>query len=379
MSKDITLRPAEQDDIDRLEEIESSCFSSDNLSRRSFQRFIRPGAHELLIAEIQQGATQKLIAYVLVLYRTGTSLARLYSIAVAADYQGLGVAQLLVHAAEQAAREKPCAYMRLEVNVHNAVAIKVYKKLGYQSIDVIKHYYEDGSDALRMEKRIYVGVLSKGSITPYYRQNTEFTCGPAALMMALKNVDPNYQMTRFEELQIWREATTIFMTSGHGGCSPYGLALSAAQRGFEVELFINQAGVPFIDGVRDPRKKAVIELVHEDFLLRLKDTDARTHVSDIRPEQMQNLLRSGHAMIALISTWRLTRNKAPHWVYVAGIDQHFVYINDPDPTDGPWQSEMDYIHVPISIGEFVNMASFGRRKLRALLLLNKPASSLATR
>jgi hypothetical protein len=66
----------------------------------------------------------------------------------------------------------------------------------------------------------------------------------------------------------------------------------------------------------------------------------------------------------------LNRNKAPHWVFVASIDEHFVYINDPDISDDAWQSETDYVQVPISIQEFVNMACFGQRRLRCLLVLS---------
>jgi hypothetical protein len=190
-------------------------------------------------------------------------------------------------------------------------------------------------------------------------------------MMAMQTLNPEYEMTRQEELQIWREATTIFMTSGHGGCSPHGLALSAWQRGFKVELYISQPGAPFVDGVRDPDKKAVIELVHEDFISRMKDTDIRLYVQDIKPEKLLTILRSGKAIVALISTWRLNRNKAPHWVLVASADEHFVYINDPDISDGAWQSETDYIRVPITIPEFINMACFGRSRLRCLLILDK--------
>ena len=367
MKQKVQIRPAKKEDLERLEEIENICFSTDILSRRSFQRFIRPGAHSLQVAVIEG----TIVGYALVLYRTGTSLARLYSIAVLPDMQGKGIAKQLIEAIEEASRNKLCAIMRLEVNVNNAPAINLYHKLGYRAIGEIESYYDDGSDALRMEKRIYTGSLKKEIIAPYYEQTTDFTCGPSALMMAMQTLDPKYEMTRQEELQIWREATTIFMTSGHGGCSPYGLALSAWQRGYRVDLYINQPGAPFVDGVRDPDKKAVIKLVHEDFLERLRDTGITLQIQDISPEHLQAILRSGKAIIALISTWRLNRNKAPHWVFVAGADEQFVYINDPDILDNAWQSETDYIRVPISISEFINMACFGRRRLRCLLILDK--------
>jgi len=367
MTDDIQIRSATKNDLERLVEIENTCFTSDILSRRSFQRFIRAGAHDLKVATLDN----EIVGYTLVLYRTGTSLARMYSIAVMPDQQGKGIARKLMQAAEEAGLNRLCSFMRLEVNVNNAPAIHLYEKLGYRTIGKISNYYDDGADALRMEKRIYAGSVKKEVVAPYYEQTTDFSCGPAALMMAMKTLNPNYQMTRQEELQIWREATTIFMTSGHGGCSPHGLALSAWQRGFQVEIYINQPGAPFVDGVRDPDKKAVIELVHEDFISRMKETDIKLNVQDIRPEQLETILRSGKAIVALISTWRLNGNKAPHWVFVASADEHFLYANDPDILDGPWQSETDYMQVPIGISEFINMACFGRSRLRCLLILDR--------
>ena len=49
-------------------------------------------------------------------------------------------------------------------------------------------------------------------------------------MMAMTALDPSRTMDANDEIRIWREATTVFMTSGHGGCGPYGLALAAHRR-----------------------------------------------------------------------------------------------------------------------------------------------------
>ncbi|MFC6673718.1 peptidase C39 family protein [Marinobacterium aestuariivivens] len=368
-----STRPATAADIDALLQIERQCFTSDRLSRRSFQRLIRQGHASLLIAF----SADRPAGYALALYRSGTRLARLYSLAVVPQCRGRGIARKLLQDSEQAAREQYCIFMRLEVNVGNSAAIAVYRKAGYHPIGTISEYYEDGGDALKMEKPIRRNAsISDASRTAFYQQTTPFTCGPASLMMAMHRLDPRYPMTRRDELKIWRESTTIFMTAGHGGCSPQGLALSAWHRGFDVTLYCNETKVPFIDSVRDPEKKQVIALAHEDFVMELEETDVTLHDREMTPEQLQQHIRHGDVLVSLISTWRLNRNKAPHWVMVTAADERFVYLSDPDNDRDEYQSETDYIDVPIEVDEFLAMAAFGRSRLKSTLALSRRADAL---
>jgi len=57
-------------------------------------------------------------------------------------------------------------------------------------------------------------------------------------MMAMKVLDGSLRLDRRLELRLWREAASIVMASGHGGCGSFGLALSAHRRGFGAALFI---------------------------------------------------------------------------------------------------------------------------------------------
>lgn len=363
----LSIHPATTEDLDALVQIERQCFTTDRLSRRSFQRLIRQGHASLLICR----QDDRPAGYALVLYRNGTHLARLYSLAVLPELRGRGIAQHLIRDAERTASEQLCIFMRLEVSVGNAAAIALYRREGYHPIGTIEAYYEDGTDALKMEKPIRRHrAIKPESRTAYYEQTTPFTCGPASLMMGMHRLDPDYRMTRREELKIWRESTTIFMTAGHGGCSPQGLALSAWRRGYAVTLYCNETGIPFIDSVRDPDKKQVIALVHEEFVEELQETDVRVHNREMTPEQLQQHLSRGDVLISLISTWRLNRNKAPHWVMVTAADERFVYLSDPDNDRDDWQSETEYIDVPIEVGEFLAMAAFGRSRLKTTLALS---------
>ncbi|GGO70431.1 GNAT family N-acetyltransferase/peptidase C39 family protein [Bowmanella pacifica] len=360
----LVIRPAQSADISDLVALEKASFTTDRISRRSFTYFIRKGHCSLIVA--YDGA--QLAGYALVLYRNGTQLARLYSIAVSDASRGKGVAQQLLSEAEQRAADELCLFMRLEVRVDNQAAIHLYQKLKYRPIGKVEGYYEDGGDALQMERALRPTSLGK---LPgiRYQQTTDFTCGPASLMMAMHKLDLGYQMSMDEEIQIWREATTIFMTSGHGGCSGFGLALSAWRRKFKVHLYVNQTSVPFINSVRDPQKKVVIEQVHKHFLSQLADTQVDIYYAPLTLDKLDEYLRQGAVLVSLISMWRLTRDKAPHWVLVTGADQNCVSITDPERDYESWQTEMDFTNVPVSREEFIKMASFGRDRLTSTLVL----------
>lgn len=367
------IRPALRGDLDQLDQLERASFDGDRLSRRNLNHMLRSEHADLIVADLEG----RIGAYALVLYRSGTNLARLYSIAVDQEWRGKGVSAQLLEAAEQRARERDSAFMRLEVSVDNQSAIRLYERSGYHRFGRIETYYENGSDAWRMEKTIRRQAQRPHPRTDYYEQSTPFTCGPASLMMAMKRLDTTRDMTRTEELRIWRESTTIYMTSGHGGCSPHGLALSAWQRGFDVSLYVTPANTPFIDSVRAPEKKSVIELVHTDYLNQIQESGIELINAELEMSQLLNRLQQGEVAVTLISTWRLNRNKAPHWVVIGSADSRYVYISDPDFDRDPWHSETDYIDIPVRFEEFQAMARFGRSRLRATLLLRakrkKPA------
>ena len=237
------IRPATPEDIDALVEIENRCFDTDRLSRRSFRHMITK-AHAALLLDEEGGAVR---GYVLLLFNAGTSLARMYSIAVDPQYRSRGIGRQLMLAAEQAALAQDCVTLRLEVRVDNVSSIALYESMGYRRFGFYDDYYEDHMDALRYEKRLVPSLRPDMARVPYYEQTLEFTCGPAALMMAMGALDPAIELNRRLELRLWRESTTVFMTSGHGGCGPFGLALAAHHRGFEVEVYVNDEGALFID------------------------------------------------------------------------------------------------------------------------------------
>ena len=142
------LRPATLDDLPALLDLEEVSFRHDLISRRNF-RHILTGANAVSLVEADR---EGICAYVTVLFRDGTRVGRIYSLAVAPRCRGRGLGRKLLKAAEKASKARGCTALRLEVHTRNARAKRLYKDSGYSVFGRHTDYYEDGADALRLEK-----------------------------------------------------------------------------------------------------------------------------------------------------------------------------------------------------------------------------------
>lgn len=359
------IRRATLADLPGLTELETASFESDRLSARSFKHFISHPQSDLLVHD--EGG--RVLGYCLVLFHANTSLARLYSLAVTVEARGRGIASALMQEAFALARERGTTRMRLEVHKSAAPVQKLYESLGFAPFAVAPGYYEDSDDAIRMEKPLVENLPSGLNQLPFYKQNQEFTCGPACLIMAFRKHSPETRPGRALEIELWREATTVFMTSGHGGCSALGLALAAWRRGYAVEAYNGSGANAFVDTVRDPAKKETIELVEEVFQREAAATGIVFRDAPISAHELTAILRNKGVPIVLISSYRLTGSKAPHWIAVAAVDEHFVYINDPYVDREENKTAMDCIGIPLSPKEFERMSRFGRGKHAAAVII----------
>ncbi|MDH4274417.1 MAG: GNAT family N-acetyltransferase/peptidase C39 family protein [Gammaproteobacteria bacterium] len=361
------IRPATLADIAQLVVIENHAFDSDRLTRRNFRYLISEGNASALVVDYH-GFVQ---GYVIILYNSGTSVARLYSLAVGDEYRRRGLGRALIREAEGLAREHDCICLRLEVRPDNVPAIGLFHAAGYKQFGILSDYYEDHTDALRYEKILAPGLAPEMVKAPYYEQTLDFTCGPAAVMMAMRALEPSMVLNRKLELRVWRESTTVFMTAGHGGCGPYGLALSAYYRGFGVEIFVNDPGAMFIDSVRDPEKKEVMRIVQEDFIEELQGLPIKVTYGALTVEEIQQKFDAGGIPIVLISSYRIYREKFPHWVVVTGFDNRYIYVHDPFVDYETGKTLTDCINMPILRRDFARMAQYGKAGQKAVLVISK--------
>src|SRR3569832_2599620 len=122
------IRDATHDDLDALVEVEIRCFDSDRLSRRNFRYLLTKGNAETVIDE--EGGVIR--GYAMLLFNTGTSLARMYSLAVAPAQQRKGIASALLRASEASARAHAAVPLRLEIRKDNAASIGLFLRFGFR-------------------------------------------------------------------------------------------------------------------------------------------------------------------------------------------------------------------------------------------------------
>jgi predicted double-glycine peptidase len=216
-----------------------------------------------------------------------------------------------------------------------------------------------------------VDAAAKPRSIAYYNQSTDFTCGPSSLMMAMNALDPRVKIARSLELQLWREATTIFMGAGHGGSGALGLALAAKRRGFAAEVWMNRGGVFLSDRLDDKDRIQVMRLLQQADLAEAKRLRIPVHRGNPSIADLRQAMAKGAIPIVLVSTNLFHGDDTPHWVVVSDIDDEVVRVNDPWISRDLGQTARQQTGRPVSYAEFKRMTVYGPKKERATVLVRR--------
>ncbi|MFN3621812.1 MAG: peptidase C39 family protein [Nitrososphaerales archaeon] len=162
----------------------------------------------------------------------------------------------------------------------------------------------------------------------HYKQSTEFTCGPACIMMVLKLFDKEVKMSRRLEFEIWRECNMI----GSLGSDAFGLSIPLLRRGVGVKVVTERKETIPIKRIirrwgegRGQVAKYAMALSYED----AKKLDAKILFRKPKVADIKEALNSGAAPIVLVNMYEMYRCNIPHWVVISGYEQDWFYVNDP--------------------------------------------------
>lgn len=172
---------------------------------------------------------------------------------------------------------------------------------------------------------------------PYYAQTSEFSCGPACVLMVMKHFTPGLRLTRELEYEVWRQCNMI----GIKGADPYGLSVPLLNAHFNVHLttqwrnsfnrriwirrvlrfFTREEAELSLFGMKQNRSRALAR---------------RLPVEYERPT-VEKILRMSNAKfvpVALVHMGIVHRLNIPHWVVVTNADEDAITFNDPYPPRG---------------------------------------------
>jgi ribosomal-protein-alanine N-acetyltransferase len=141
--------PANWRDLGAVRQLEHICFPKDAwplwdlLGSLTFPSTIR------LKAVLNRDGHEMLIGFIVGDIRQHEGVSWIATVGVLPEYRGRGVGEALIRACEQ---RMPTRMVRLNVRVSNAIAIRLYQRLGYHQLSTWAAYYDDREDALVMEK-----------------------------------------------------------------------------------------------------------------------------------------------------------------------------------------------------------------------------------
>jgi hypothetical protein len=173
---------------------------------------------------------------------------------------------------------------------------------------------------------------------PYYEQTSDFTCGPACVLMVMKHFDPKIRLTRQLEFEVWRHCNMI----GTKGADPFGLAVPLVDAGFDVQLIIQHKTIA-------STKRWKRRLIRAGFtrqeaqlsIFGIQQNKARALARNLpvqykRPEvrHIAEAVNGGRVPIALVHMGVVHSLNIPHWVVVTDVREKWIVFNDPYPPKG---------------------------------------------
>ena len=144
------IRPASSADLNALVDLEFRGFTADRFTRRQFRHLLTRANSTVLVLEHRR----RPIGAAVMLWRRNSTVGRLYDIVVDPQCRGKGFGARLLRASEVEAKRHGCVAVSLEVRTDNRSAVALYHKHGYEIVDSLPGYYEDGASGLRMAKRL---------------------------------------------------------------------------------------------------------------------------------------------------------------------------------------------------------------------------------
>jgi len=135
-------------DLSQLRRVEKLCFPKDSwplldlIGILTFPNVLR----------LKAMAGDRMVGFIGIDIRHSQNQAWVATVCVEPQYQRRGIASSLLAESESQIRQP---VIKLSVRASNKPAIDLYRRFGYQEVEIWPAYYRDGENALVMEKKIF--------------------------------------------------------------------------------------------------------------------------------------------------------------------------------------------------------------------------------
>jgi ribosomal-protein-alanine acetyltransferase len=143
----VIIDPATWRDLNTLRHLEKVCFPKD-----AWPLWDLVGVLTLPnVVRLRAAVDSQMIGFIAADIRPSERLAWIATLGVLPEYRGRGIGRALLEACEQLLDVRR---VQLNVRASNQAAIQLYQTSGYQRAGIWPTYYQDGEDALVMEKEL---------------------------------------------------------------------------------------------------------------------------------------------------------------------------------------------------------------------------------
>ena len=212
------------------------------------------------------------------------------------------------------------------------------------------------------------------SAPPYFHQTSEFTCGPACIMMALAWADRKFKPAPAFEFQLWREATTIVSSSGPGGCEPYGMAVALKRHGLTPEIYVSRPPPYFLETTMAADRRRAMELTQHAYRAEAEALAIKSHLTPVNESILMRAFDAGSVAIVLVSGYHMRPRGKPHWIFAFGRDGPHILMHDPAAIrdEQGMAAAAETYAVPWTA--FERVIRLGRERLSAAIVIRKGPS-----
>ena len=144
------LRQMTEADLPRVMEIERATFPLDAWSEGMMRGELadQPRTRHYVVAVVED----RIVGYAGV--AVAADQADVQTIAVLESHRGAGIGAAMLTELLEEARRRGARDIFLEVREDNPVARRLYERFGFESIGTRRRYYDDGTDAIMMKRKL---------------------------------------------------------------------------------------------------------------------------------------------------------------------------------------------------------------------------------